>query len=173
MVPLRGNVDTRLRKLNQPERQFDATILATAGLSRLGRNLEHANPIDTGAMLPAIAQGTLGFQVREGDTPLREALERCAHRETEIATLAERALLRALSGSCKIPLAGFATLSDSDTVRLEGRLGRPDGSVVIRAVAEGSTQSPDELGKEVANQLMSDGGEGLLRELGLRSIGII
>ena len=168
VVPLRGNVDTRLRKLNEPQKQFDATLLATAGLSRLGRDLPNAQPVPVNAMLPAIAQGTLGFQVREGDSELRAALEQTAHRETLLTTRAERSLLRALSGSCKVPLAGYARMSNAQTISLEGRLGRPDGSVVVQAKAQGEPGMAEQLGKEVANQLMSNGGERLLHELGIQ-----
>ena len=121
-------MDTRLNKLKTREGGLDAIILAAAGMARLGRELEEAFIIPISEMLPAIAQGTLGLEVREDDTELRARLRAVQDESTLAVTRAERSLLRALSGSCKIPLAGYATLSGDGELTLSGILSAPDGT---------------------------------------------
>ena len=165
--PLRGNLDTRLRKLD--EGQYDGIVLAAAGLKRLGLAERIRSVIDPDSMLPAAGQGALGIEVRADQGALREALGRLTDAPTWLAVHAERAVSRSLGGSCSMPLAAFATWRDGQ-MRLEARLGHPLDATqpllraeLTRAVTD--TAAADALGCAVAERLLAAGGRELLAAL--------
>lgn len=159
VVPLRGNVDTRLRKLAADE--ADATLLAVAGLSRLSMMDRVASVLDTKIMLPAAAQGVLGIEAREGDKEVLPLLEVINHKETEYCAVAERAMLRALDGSCRTPIAGLAVLKDSTTIELDALVASPDGKTVIRKSITGSVHDADKIGTEIGTAIRAEMPDGL------------
>jgi hydroxymethylbilane synthase len=163
--PLRGNLDTRLRKLD--EGQYDAIVLAAAGLKRLGMAERIREHIEPDMMLPAAGQGALGLEIRSDDAELRQALATLAHQPTWLATLAERAVSRTLGGSCSMPLAAFAQWHEGQ-MHLQARLGHPEQNQVIRASVTGQPTSHAEaeaLGVTVARSLQEQAGPAWLEAL--------
>ena len=165
--PLRGNLDTRLRKLD--EGHYAAIILAAAGLKRLGLAERIRQTIDTDLMLPAAGQGALGLEIRADHPALMQALPTLTHTPTWLATLAERAVSRALGGSCAMPLAAYAQWSDDGgRMTLRALLGHPAQAALIRAQTQGRPGSPLEaeaMGQRVARQLQADAGPDWLAAL--------
>jgi len=159
---LRGNVDTRIRKLD--EGQYDALILASAGLLRLGLQDRISLAISTQEMLPAVGQGAIGIETRKENESAVEAVRKLEHRETRIACLAERALLRGLGGGCQLPIAAYAVVSGQE-LRLEALVASPDGSQIVRDSLSGFANDPEELGQSLATKLRASGAESLLNEL--------
>ena len=159
---LRGNVNTRLRKLD--EGQYDAIILASAGLLRLGFEQRIRAPLEPEECLPAIGQGAIGIEVRSGDSAVKELLAPLAHAETTSRILAERALNQTLNGGCQVPVAGFAQLNDG-RLYLRGLVGEPDGSKILRAEATGKIEQAEALGKKVAEDLLAQGADAILARL--------
>jgi hydroxymethylbilane synthase len=150
VTPLRGNVETRLRKLD--EGQVDATILALAGMKRL-KLTEHATRIMTAEeFLPACGQGAIGIESRSDEARVREALARIDHADTLIAVACERAFLAALDGSCKTPVGGHATVS-GDTVEFRGLIARPDGAAAHDIAGHGHRQDAVNIGAEAGREL--------------------
>ena len=157
--PLRGNVQTRLSKLDNGD--YDAVILAAAGLQRLGldgRIREILSPADS---LPAAGQGALGIEIAARRTDLADILRPLNHEETAACVTAERALARALGGSCQVPLAAYCVMEDG-LLTLNGLGGHPDGSVIIGASAQAPAAYADALGRTVAKRLADDGAEELI-----------
>ena len=157
--PLRGNVQTRLSKLDNGD--YDAVILAAAGLQRLGldgRIREILSPADS---LPAARQGALGIEIAARRTDLADILRPLNHEETAACVTAERALARALGGSCQVPLAAYCVMEDG-LLTLNGLVGHPDGSVIIEASAQAPAAYADALGRAVAKRLADDGAEELI-----------
>lgn len=156
--PLRGNLDTRLRKLD--EGQYDAIVLAAAGLKRLGLGSRIRGVFEPAEMLPAAGQGALGIEVRTGRADLVDALAPLAHQATWLAVAAERAVSRAMGGSCSMPLAAFATW-EGEYLRLEAAWGDPEGSAaLVRARSAGAVADLTQagaLGEEVAGRLRAAG----------------
>jgi hydroxymethylbilane synthase len=161
---IRGNVDTRLRKLDAGE--YDLIILASAGLRRLGLAERISAPIEVKDMLPAVGQGALGIESRSGDAETNSLLAPLNHQETRAACRAERALLRALGGGCQLPIAGHAVVS-GDRLHLEGLVAEPSGATIIRDSVEGATSDAEALGNELAERLLQGGADALLREIEL------
>jgi len=158
---LRGNVDTRLRK--QREGVVDATVLAMAGLKRLGLTPEHSQVLDEQVFLPAIGQGALGIETRANDKVV--ALVRPLHHEaTAIAVSAERAFLNRMGGSCRTPLAAKGTALDN-RVHLAALVASPDGRQVIRGDEEGPTDMAGQVGATLAEKLLAQGGKEILEAL--------
>jgi hydroxymethylbilane synthase len=157
---LRGNVDTRLRKLD--EGQYDAIVLAAAGLLRLGLGERIGEYLDPAVMLPAGAQGSLGLEVRAGDTASAALVAPLDDAATRAAVLAERALLARIGGGCQTPIGAYAQLS-GDTLTLAGMIGASDGRLV-RAERAGPAADPAGLGVAVAEELLARGGQALLAE---------
>jgi hydroxymethylbilane synthase len=160
---LRGNVNTRLKKLESGE--YDAIILASAGLKRLG--LEHyitqtLSPEDS---LPAIGQGVIGIESRVDDDQLNGWLEQLNHAETATRVQAERALNEGLNGGCQVPIGGYAEYVDSHQIRLRGLVATIDGSQIIRAENTGNADQATTLGSELAQQLLSMGADTILAQL--------
>ncbi len=160
--PLRGNVQTRLRKLD--EGQYAAIILAAAGLKRLGLGERIRALISPEHSLPAVGQGALGIECRS-DRPDLEALLRPLHdADTAACVLAERAMSRALAGSCQVPLGGFTEVKGGK-LHMRGFVASPDGLRLIRAEQTGSMEAPEELGNAVAAALRAQGAEEILAAL--------
>ena len=160
--PLRGNVQTRLRKLD--EGQYAAIILAAAGLIRLGLGERIRALISPEHSLPAVGQGALGIECRS-DRPDLEILLRPLHdAETAACVLAERAMSRALAGSCQVPLGGFAEVK-AGKLHMRGFVASPDGLRLIRAEHSGDINQPEDLGNVVANALRAQGAEEILASL--------
>lgn len=160
--PLRGNVQTRLRKLD--EGQYAAIILAAAGLKRLGLGERIRAFISSEDSLPAVGQGALGIETR-ADRPDLEILLRPLHdAETAACVFAERAMSRALAGSCQVPLGGFAEVQ-GDKLRMRGFVASPDGSKMLRAEQVGSVNAPEALGDAIADALLKQGAGEILAAL--------
>ena len=161
IAPLRGNVDTRLRKLDDGE--FDAIVLAAAGLTRLGLAARITEYLDPAISLPAVGQGVVGIECR--DTPaLRVLLAPLEHGPTRVCLVAERAFAARLEGSCSSPIAGYARLSGEE-LRIEGLVGSLDGCRVFRDALAGRQADAAALGTELAERLLAAGAGALLAEL--------
>ncbi|MFO0747612.1 MAG: hydroxymethylbilane synthase [Myxococcota bacterium] len=164
IVALRGNVDTRLRKLDEGVDGMRAIVLACAGLRRLGwgDRIDRAIPIDV--MLPAVGQGALAIEARGDDGAVLDLLvEALDHAPTQLETLAERAFLARLEGGCQVPIAGHATLDASGaSLHLRGFVGREDGSAVVRGEIHGVASRAPALGEELAERLLAQGARALL-----------
>ena len=160
VLPIRGNVDTRLRKVEAGE--YDAIVLAAAGLKRLGLDSAIREYFSVQAMCPAPGQGALAIEVRTGDGPTRSQVAFLEDRTTRTTTSCERVLLRALGGGCQVPIGGFAMGTEGD-LRLIAVVARPDGSQVLRESQAGS--DPAELGRRVANALLKKGAAEILQEV--------
>ena len=160
---LRGNVDTRLRKLK--EGQFDAIILASAALKRLNFTAPYMADLDVESFLPAVGQGALGIECLEQAYDVLVLLAVLEDRETRVCVEAERAMLRGLNGSCDVPIAGHATLIGSDKVRLVGLVADLDGSTCIRKMIVGEASDAEDLGAALAQELLDAGGREILAKL--------
>ncbi len=160
LVPLRGNVDTRLRKLASGE--LSAIILATAGLKRLGLEDRITQVISSEHVLPAIGQGSLGLEVRRDDEKTIGLIDFLNHKPTEVTVRAERALLKKLQGGCQVPIAGLARL-DGETVHLTGMVAELDGTELLRDEISGNMNQAEETGITLAERLL-DAGAGKILE---------
>jgi hydroxymethylbilane synthase len=156
---LRGNVDTRVRKLD--EGQYDALILASAGLIRLGLETRISTAISTDEMLPAVGQGAIAIEIRADDEVATAATSKLNHRETELACRAERAFLRGLGGGCLFPIAAYAVVSD-DTLKLEGLVAKPSGEEILRDTLAGVPDQPERIGSQLAELLLQRGAREIL-----------
>ncbi|HVE21006.1 MAG TPA: hydroxymethylbilane synthase [Acidocella sp.] len=151
---LRGNVGTRLAKIEAGE--LDATLLAYAGLRRLGLGDKASVVLSTEQMVPSACQGIVGITVRSDDVELRELLAAIEDPEAKAVATAERALLGALDGSCRTPIGGYARLLDDDRLHLTGLVARADGSFLLRRSATGSVADAEILGQELGLSLKAD-----------------
>ena len=158
---LRGNVDTRLRKLD--EGQYDALILASAGLRRLGLFDRINFAIPPAEMLPAVGQGAIAIETRADNEAAIDAACKLQHDQTRVACVAERALLRSLGGGCQLPIAAHAVVNEK-TLRLEALVASPDGARIVRGTISGSTANAAELGTSLADKLRADGADAILQE---------
>jgi hydroxymethylbilane synthase len=163
-VTLRGNVDSRLRKLAAAE--FDGIILAAAGIKRLGYEERVTQILDDDIMISAVGQGALGIVCRYADASTRAVIEPLDHDPTRTAVTAERALLRALGGSCQIPVAGKATLQ-GDTLTIKGLVANLAGTRMIAEELSGPRNRPYELGLEIGQKLLAMGAGEILAEITL------
>jgi hydroxymethylbilane synthase len=162
IIPLRGNVDTRLRKLDSGD--LHAIILAAAGLRRLGLTDRITNLLSPDSVLPAIGQGVLGLESREDDPKTEHLVSFLNDPETELAARAERAFLKALEGGCQVPLAGYARV-EKDRIVLDGMVAELDGSVILRKQVTATTDSPEALGIALARQLVEAGADRILEKI--------
>jgi hydroxymethylbilane synthase len=160
--PLRGNVDTRLRKLEAGE--FDAVILAHAGLIRLERTANVRDVLDPTTMCPAPGQGALALEIRRNDKRTREHVAFLDDARTRAAVLCERALLRALGGGCQVPIGAFASML-GDRLEVFAVVAQPDGSEVIRSHGKDKLENAEKLGSRVAEELLKMGANEILEEL--------
>jgi len=164
ILDLRGNVNTRLAKLDNGD--YDAIILASAGLKRLGFEERIKQSIPTEQSLPAIGQGAIGIECRSDDERVNRLLEPLNHPETALRVKAERAQNTRLNGGCQIPIGGYAELI-GDKIRLRGLIGFPDGSKIFRSEKEAPFKEAKALGIAVAEDLLSQGGDKVLDQLGI------
>jgi len=160
VIPLRGNVDTRLRKLE--EGHYDAIILASAGLNRLGLTQWIRAILPPEIMCPAAGQGALGIEIRAGDTETRAHLKFLDDPAARASTTCERALLNQLGGGCQVPIGAFAEVTNG-VIHLHGLVARPDGSELLRESRDGS--DPEKLGVELGQTLLQSGGDRILRDV--------
>ena len=156
IVPMRGNVGTRLRKV--ADGTADATLLALAGLKRLGEGTEAMAVLAPAEMLPAVGQGALGIESRIGDEAVKALLRPLAHPPTEAAVRCERALLEALDGSCRMPIAGLAVSDGAGGLRLDALIAQPDGSVYHRIERAGAASDAMSIGQDAGLALRAAGG---------------
>ncbi len=159
---LRGNVNTRLRKLDEGE--YDAIILASAGLIRLGFEQRITAKIGPEQSLPAIGQGAVGIECRSADAEINALVAALHHEETASCVTAERAMNQRLNGGCQVPIAGFAML-ESGHLWLRGLVGEPDGSRIIRGEVEGATNEAEQMGIGLAERLLEWGADEILATL--------
>jgi hydroxymethylbilane synthase len=158
IYPLRGNVDTRLRKLNSGE--YDAIILAAAGVTRLGLTAMVKQIIPPEVMCPAAGQGALGIEIRLGDEVTRRQLAFLDDAAARATTTSERALLNKLGGGCQVPIGAFAEIHHG-RLHLQGVVANPDGSEVLREARDGD--DPEKLGAELGDSLLRKGGDAILQ----------
>ena len=162
ILDLRGNVGTRLSKLD--DGQYDAIVLACAGLKRLGLEQRIACAISPDEMLPAIAQGVIGIECRLDDERVADLIRPLAHLETGLRTRAERAMNAALAGGCQAPVAGYSELREG-VIALRGLVGWPDGHEIIRGEISGPAEQAESMGRQLADELLARGGRPILDEL--------
>ncbi len=162
IVPLRGNVDTRLRKLDSGDLQ--AIVLATAGLKRLGLSDRITTPLSPETVLPAIGQGVLALELRVDDEKTRNLISFLNDLETELAARAERAFLKELEGGCQVPIAGYARV-ETDLMVMDGMVAELDGSKILRQEIRGAKERPEELGITLAKRLLSAGADRILEKI--------
>ncbi|TRW91348.1 hydroxymethylbilane synthase [Candidatus Methylobacter oryzae] len=162
ILSLRGNVNTRLSKLDAGE--YDAIILASAGLKRLGMAKRITQCLDTSISLPAIGQGAIGIECRSNDRQINEMLGLLHDDETGLCVTAERAMNTRLNGGCQVPIAGFAQLQDGQLF-MRGLVGSPDGNVIYRAERTGGPDEAESIGKMVAEELLAQGADKILQAL--------
>jgi hydroxymethylbilane synthase len=158
--PIRGNVETRLAKLESG--QYDALVMAQAGLNRLGLAPPHARPLPVEDFLPAVGQGVLAVEVRQADREMLELLGRLDDTQTRMEALAERSFLAALGAGCHTPVAGHCRLRDG-TLRMSGLVASLDGVIILRASVSGPVESAETIGRELAEELLARGAGPLLR----------
>jgi len=177
ITQLRGNVDTRIRKLD--EGQFDAIILAAAGVKRLGRAERITEILSTEISLPAIGQGAIGIECRIDDEFTNKLLAELNHEETSICIRAERTFLKRLGGGCQVPIAAYARLKDNKiqdsrvksqnskfkTLIIEGLVGNLDGTTIIKDSIEGKVEEAEALGVFLAEKLLAQGAKAILEEV--------
>ena len=163
VVPFRGNVETRIRKLD--DGQADATLLALAGLRRLGLADAATAVIEPGELLPAVGQGAIGITCRRDDARAVAVLAALDDAESHARVTAERAMLEALDGSCRTPIAGLAEY-DQGRLGLSGLIARPDGSALYRTRREGPAGEAEALGRRAAEDLLEQAGPGFIGSLG-------
>lgn len=164
MLNLRGNVNSRLQKLDDD--MFDAIILASAGLIRLELGERIKTRIAPEQSLPSVGQGAVGIECRVGDADVEALIAPLNHTDTHTRLSAERAMNQRLNGGCQVPLAGYSVLEGSD-IYLRGLVGRPDGSEVVRGEIRGPQTQAVKLGEQLAEQLLADGADVILKEMGL------
>jgi hydroxymethylbilane synthase len=162
ILDLRGNVNTRLAKLDAGE--YDAIILATAGLVRLGMEDRIRERLSPEVSLPAIGQGAIGIECRNDDARVNNLIQPLHDRETALRVTAERAMNAGLNGGCQVPIAGFAEISH-DALMLRGLVGEPDGTNIIRAEIAGPVDNAEEMGQVLAEDLLARGAGKILEAL--------
>jgi len=166
ILQLRGNVDTRFRKLD--EGQFDAIILATAGVKRLGWEERITERISPELILPAIGQGAIGIECRMDDGFINELLSPLNHRETSLSVTAERAFLKRLEGGCQVPIAAYARVVEEEgreLLTIDGLVGSVDGKVIIRDSRKGPAEDAAAIGDALARDLLQRGARAILDEV--------
>ncbi|MGZ8190422.1 MAG: hydroxymethylbilane synthase [Methylococcaceae bacterium] len=162
IIPLRGNVNTRLAKLDAGI--YDAIILASAGLKRLGMTSRIRQCLDTTISLPAIGQGAIGIECRINDTEINQLLSTLHDEDTGVCVTAERAMNARLNGGCQVPIAGFAQLKDGQLF-MRGLVGNPNGSVLYRSERSGNLDEAEAIGRLIAEDLLQQGADVILQAL--------
>lgn len=163
LAPMRGNLETRLRKVVQQD-DLDATLVGAAGLARMGW-LERATEfIDPQVMIPAGGQGAIGLQIRAGDDTIYDLVDSLNHEASELATAAERAFLARLGAGCQVPVAVYATM-DGDRLVCDGMVAGLDGTPMLRDHLDGDAEQAEELGRALAERLLAAGAQPVLDAL--------
>lgn len=162
IVELRGNVPSRIKKFLESD--WDAIILARAGVKRLKLNKYISSIIKTDVMLPAVGQGALGIETRADNKIVNEIVKSIHHENTYKAVSAERALLKTLEGGCQVPIGAFAEIKQNG-LSLDALVGSLDGSITYRKKIRGSKNNPEKLGKKLANELLKAGAKTILEEI--------
>jgi len=162
IIDLRGNVGTRLGKLD--DGQYDAIILASAGLKRLGLSERIRHCLTPDISLPAVGQGALGLECRAADNEVLALIQPLLHQETDVCVRAERAFNAYLEGGCQVPIAGYATLQNGQ-IHIEGRVGSADGQTLLRAELTDEASNAQQLGENLARDLLDQGAGELLKAL--------
>jgi hydroxymethylbilane synthase len=162
ILDLRGNVNTRLQKLD--DGQYDAIILAAAGLIRLSMEDRIAATIEPALCLPAVGQGAICIESRTNDTTTNDLLAPLQHTDTQITVAAERAMNQRLEGGCQVPIGGHATI-ENNTLKLEGLVGNPTGELILRAEAKGEIKDYEKIGIQVAEDLLAQGAGKILADV--------
>ena len=163
VVPFRGNVDTRLKKLAAGE--VDATFLAAAGLKRIGHEADITGYVETKDMLPAVGQGALAATRRDGDRRAEVYLSALTHWPSAVTVSAERAMLAALNGSCQTPIAGYGETDGAGTLSLRGLIARPDGTETAEAERSGPEAEADMIGQRLGEELLLNAGPGMIEAI--------
>jgi hydroxymethylbilane synthase len=158
---IRGNIDTRLRKLD--EGQYDALVLACAGLRRLGMESRISVALPASEMLPAVGQGALGLETRANDEDTIAAINKLDHKFTRLACIAERALLRSLGGGCQLPIAAYAIVRDQ-RIRLDGLVASRQGKEIVKDRIVGGLDEAEQLGVTLGERLLEHGAANLLSQ---------
>ena len=159
---LRGNVPTRIQKFLESD--WDAIILARAGVERLGLQKHISSIIPKSLILPAVGQGALAVECRKDDKEILRLLSKINHRKTEIETRAERSFLRTLEGGCQVPIACFARI-EKNVLTIEGKILSLDGSLCFHHKISGSAKNPEKIGEKLANQLLKAGAKEIIKEI--------
>ena len=159
---LRGNLDTRLRKLD--EGRYEAIILAAAGLNRLKLSDRITSLFDSADMLPAVGQGAVGIEMRSADQDLLAGLDFLEHHDTTVAVTAERAFLLTLEGGCQVPIAGYCRVN-GDRITLTGLVASVDGREVLKKSSSGSAKDAEEIGRNLARELLEMGAKAILEDV--------
>jgi len=162
IVPMRGNIDTRIKKLESEG--LDAIILAAAGLRRMGWQEKISETVDPAVLLPAIGQGAVGIETRHHDTDITQFIVALDHEVTHTAVDAERAFLEVLEGGCQVPIGAYATI-DGGELTLHGLVGSLDGTVIHKSEIQGPAQRADALGRNLAEELLKMGAGKILKEI--------
>ena len=164
IVPLRGNLDTRLRKLGDPAEKLDAIVLAAAGVHRLGLEHRITEYLDPQMMLPAAGQGALCIEIRTDDQPVVDIVDCLNHPLTQLAVAGERSFLQRLGGSCQIPIAAHGKIKGNQIV-IEGLVADVDGQKVVKDRFEGPAERAEAIGRELAESLLNQGADNILEKL--------
>lgn len=162
IVELRGNVPSRIKKFLESD--WDAIILARAGVERLKLNKHISSIIKTDVMLPAVGQGALGIETRADNKIVNEIVKSIHHESTHKAVLAERALLKTLEGGCQVPIGAFAEVKQNG-LHIDALVGSLDGSITYRKKIRGSKNNPEKAGRKLANDLLNAGAKTILKEI--------
>jgi len=162
ILDLRGNVNTRLAKLDAGE--YDAIILATAGLMRLEKHDRIKAIIPAEQSLPAVGQGAIGIECRSDDSTINDLINVLHDQETTTRVRAERAMNKHLNGGCQVPIAGFAEINDK-VLTMRGLVGSPDGTIILYSEKSGSLDNPEALGISIAEDLLDQGAQEILNAL--------
>jgi hydroxymethylbilane synthase len=162
IVPLRGNLDTRIKKIHTEN--LDGIIVAAAGMKRMGWTDRITQFIPTEMMLPSVGQGALGLEIRKNDDNTRNVISFINHLQTWVEVTAERAFLKRLGGGCQLPIAAYG-VKQNDNLTLTGLLGSLDGKVLLRDEVRGHSKEADILGVLLAERLLAKGGQAVLEEV--------
>ncbi len=162
IIPLRGNIDTRIKKLETEG--LDGIILAAAGLIRMGWAEQITEYIDTGILLPAIGQGSVGIETRDFDIDVIEAVVALDHEDTNYALEAERGFLRVLEGGCQVPIGGYATIQDGQ-LTIKGLVGDLGGKEIIKSEKTGAIENAEYIGQDLGKEILGMGADRILKEV--------
>lgn len=163
IAPLRGNIDTRIERLKSGN--YDAIILATAGLFRLGLHSRHMVELEANEFMPAVGQGALGIECHEDNYQVLALLAHLEDRDSRVCIQAERSFLRKLNGGCQVPIAAHAIMTDPENINLQALVAEPNGTLLLRGQQAGDAIDAEKIGESVASRLLGDGADKILQKL--------